>query len=378
MQHPVPVVSSPGNKGKLKSHCVLPVAPARKSDLQRNGVQIVITDGEGVSRCVMMERTDSMLDMFTILQHAQMVPQDVLPWDQGLSGATAAELRENRRSVLYDVGRLSADLAEVVLGPTPDQPCREHSAMRSRSMISAAPKVPQGQRPSFAMVYRELAQFMPVETLVQAQLLKDTDRGPQVVSLVGKLNWIRAFKGAQQKLVLHAARKLAKMKNRPDAPVWEELSKNHIAQPQALLQTTRPPFSYKNVGLQPNVSVESQISILSQCRRSSDLPVRRSSGEHTAPVASVDSKQPHQTISEESPTPLWQHHKQALDDTWDMDFAQPQSDRPDRTDPQLPRRSSDLLKGMDLDDADLFAHDWIGLPQDSYSLGANILGTIDE
>ena len=42
--------------------------------------------------------------------------------------------------------------------------------------------------------------------------------------------------------------------------------------------------------------------------------------------------------------PLWQHHKQALDDTWDMDFAQPQSDRPDRTDPQLPRRSSDLLK----------------------------------
>ena len=26
----------------------------------------------------------------------------------------------------------------------------------------------------------ELAQFMPVETLVQAQLLKDTDRGPQV------------------------------------------------------------------------------------------------------------------------------------------------------------------------------------------------------
>jgi len=152
-----------------------------------------------------------MLDMFTILQHAQMVPQDVLPWDQGLSGATAAELRENRRSVLYDVGRLSADLAEVVLGPTPDQPCREHSAMRSRSMISAAPKVPQGQRPSFAMVYRELAQFMPVETLVQAQLLKDTDRGPQVVSLVGKLNWIRAFKGAQQKLVLHAARKLAKV-----------------------------------------------------------------------------------------------------------------------------------------------------------------------
>ena len=41
MQHPVPVVSSPGNKGKLKSHVVLPVAPARKSDLQRNGVQIV-------------------------------------------------------------------------------------------------------------------------------------------------------------------------------------------------------------------------------------------------------------------------------------------------------------------------------------------------
>ena len=53
MQHPVRVGGAQGNafNAKLKSHVVLPVAPPRKSDLNKNGVQIVRASG---SRCDML------------------------------------------------------------------------------------------------------------------------------------------------------------------------------------------------------------------------------------------------------------------------------------------------------------------------------------
>jgi len=282
IQRPVPVPGTGPANGTppLKNDFV--VVPVKPRNPNKNGIQIVIRDkNQNVSRCVTMERTDSLLDVFTILQNAKMVPADVLPWDQGVSEAVAAQMREKRRSELYDVGRLSADLSEIVLGPTPPADKwndMKDPGMRSRHSLMGPPDAPtpseKAPRPSFAMVYRELAAFMPPATLVQAQLLKDANKGPQVVSLVGKDNWIRAFQEAQQKLIQHLEREKDKERAMTQELMgWEQLPEEGLL--QATMQSTLPDEILQQLAQADQTlnSDNADVSVLSLCRRrSSELP----------------------------------------------------------------------------------------------------------